>query len=150
MASSAREGHVMDKLESWGVGGPASRKPNWLSFHSLGEKAEAESRLGAARQEEMAFRVGVIVATGLWQRKRMAPRLVSGRRVGLGRLTRRRPARTGCPKGPARRRMLERGFGGRHAPKMSPPQLKEVIQVAHTNVGRSRLKGALVGGEVYR
>jgi hypothetical protein len=43
-----------------------------------------------------------------------------------------------------------RGFGGRHAPMMSPQQLKEVIQVAHTNVGRSRLKGALVGGEVHR
>ena len=28
-----------------------------------------------------------------------------------------------------------RGFGGRHAPIVSPRQLKEVIQVAHTNVG---------------
>src|SRR6185312_4651133 len=28
-----------------------------------------------------------------------------------------------------------RGFGGRHALNLSPRQLKEVIQVAHTNVG---------------
>jgi hypothetical protein len=43
-----------------------------------------------------------------------------------------------------------RGFGGRHAPMMSPRQLKEVIQVAHTNVGSVASLGALVGGEVDR
>jgi hypothetical protein len=43
-----------------------------------------------------------------------------------------------------------RGFGGRHAPMMSPRQLKEVIQVAHTNVGSVASLGALVGGEVHR
>jgi hypothetical protein len=43
-----------------------------------------------------------------------------------------------------------RGFGGRHAPMMSPRQLKEVIQVAHTNVGSVASLEALVGGEVYR
>jgi hypothetical protein len=43
-----------------------------------------------------------------------------------------------------------RGFGGRHAPMMSPRQLKEVIQVAHTNVGSVATLGALVGGEVHR
>jgi hypothetical protein len=43
-----------------------------------------------------------------------------------------------------------RGFGGRHAPMMSPRQLKEVIQVAHTNVGSVASLGALVGGEVRR
>jgi hypothetical protein len=43
-----------------------------------------------------------------------------------------------------------RGFGGRHAPAISPRQLKEVIQVAHTNVGSVAPLGALVGGEVHR
>jgi hypothetical protein len=43
-----------------------------------------------------------------------------------------------------------RGFGGRHAPMMSPRQLKEVIQVAHTNVGSVASRGALVGGGVLR
>jgi hypothetical protein len=43
-----------------------------------------------------------------------------------------------------------RGFGGRHAPTMSPRQLKEVIQVAHTNVGSVAPLGALVGHEVRR
>ena len=43
-----------------------------------------------------------------------------------------------------------RGFGGRHAPTMSPRQLKEVIQVAHINVGSVASMGALVGGEVLR
>ena len=43
-----------------------------------------------------------------------------------------------------------RGFGGRHASTMSPRQLKEVIQVAHTNVGSVASLGALVGGEVHR
>jgi hypothetical protein len=43
-----------------------------------------------------------------------------------------------------------RGFGGRHALTMSPRQLKEVIQVAHTNVGSVASLGALVGGEVHR
>jgi len=42
-----------------------------------------------------------------------------------------------------------RGFGGRHAPTMSPQQLKEVIQVAHTNVGSVASLGALVDGEVH-
>jgi len=42
-----------------------------------------------------------------------------------------------------------RGFGGRHAPMMSPRQLKEVIQVVHTNVGSVAPRGALVGGEVH-
>ena len=32
---------------------------------------------------------------------------------------------------------------------MSPRQLKEVIQVAHTNVGSVASLGALVGGEVH-
>ena len=43
-----------------------------------------------------------------------------------------------------------RGFGGRRAPTVSPRQLKEVIQVAHTNVGSVAPLGALVGGEVHR
>ena len=43
-----------------------------------------------------------------------------------------------------------RGFGGRHASTMSPRQLKEVIQVTHTNVGSVASLGALVGGEVHR
>src|SRR5450432_1831720 len=43
-----------------------------------------------------------------------------------------------------------RGFGGRHAPTMSPRQLKEVIQVAHINVGSVASLGAPVGGEVHR
>ena len=43
-----------------------------------------------------------------------------------------------------------RGFGGRHALTMSPRQLKEVIQVAHINVGSVASLGALVGGEVHR
>jgi hypothetical protein len=43
-----------------------------------------------------------------------------------------------------------RGFGGRHALTTSPRQLKEVIQVAHTNVGSVAPLGALVGGEVHR
>ena len=43
-----------------------------------------------------------------------------------------------------------RGLGGRHAPRMSPRQLKEVIQVTHTNVGSVASLGALVGGEVHR
>jgi hypothetical protein len=42
-----------------------------------------------------------------------------------------------------------RGFGGRHAPTSRPQQLKEVIQVAHTNVGSVASLGALVGGEVH-
>jgi hypothetical protein len=33
---------------------------------------------------------------------------------------------------------------------MSSRQLKEVIQVAHTNVGSVAPRGALVGGEVLR
>jgi hypothetical protein len=37
-------------------------------------------------------------------------------------------------------------FGGRRAPVMSPQQLKEVIQVAHTNVGSVASLGALVSG----
>jgi hypothetical protein len=43
-----------------------------------------------------------------------------------------------------------RGFGGRHAPTMSPRQLKEVIQVTHINVGSIASLGALVGGEAHR
>ena len=43
-----------------------------------------------------------------------------------------------------------RGFGGRRASTMSPRQLKEVIQVTHTNVGSVASLGALVGGEVHR
>ncbi len=43
-----------------------------------------------------------------------------------------------------------RGFGGRHALNMSPRQLKEVIQVAHTNVGSVAPLGALVGTEAFR
>ena len=43
-----------------------------------------------------------------------------------------------------------RGFGGRRAPTMSPRQLKEVIQVAHINVGSVASLGALVGGEDHR
>jgi len=43
-----------------------------------------------------------------------------------------------------------RGFGGRHAPTLSPRQLKEVIQVAHTNVGSVASLGALASGEVLR
>jgi hypothetical protein len=34
--------------------------------------------------------------------------------------------------------------------ELSPRQLKEVIQVAHTNVGSVASLDALVGGEVYR
>src|SRR5690606_38945918 len=41
-----------------------------------------------------------------------------------------------------------RGFGGRRVPGSSPRQLKEVIQVAHTNVGSVASLGALVRGEV--
>ena len=41
-----------------------------------------------------------------------------------------------------------RGFGGRHAPMMSPRQPKEVIHVAHINVGSIASLGALVGGGV--
>jgi hypothetical protein len=78
-----------------------------------------------------------------------ALRQVSGRRVGLARLTRRRRARTGCPNSRARRRILARGFGGRHAPMMSPRQLKEAIQVAHVIVGSVASEGRLVGGEVH-
>ena len=43
-----------------------------------------------------------------------------------------------------------RGFGGRHAPTLSPRQLKEVIQVAHTNVGSVAPLGVLVGTEGFR
>jgi hypothetical protein len=43
-----------------------------------------------------------------------------------------------------------RGSGGRHALNMSPRQLKEVIQVAHTNVGSVAPLGALVGTEALR
>jgi len=43
-----------------------------------------------------------------------------------------------------------RCFGGRYAPAMSPRQMKEVIQVAHTNVGSVASLGALVEGEVHR
>jgi uncharacterized protein YeaC (DUF1315 family) len=43
-----------------------------------------------------------------------------------------------------------RGFGGRHALTMSSQQLKEVIQVTHTNVDSVASLGALVGGEVHR
>jgi len=43
-----------------------------------------------------------------------------------------------------------RGFGGRHALTVSPRQLKEVIQVAHKNVGSVAPLGALVSGEVHR
>jgi hypothetical protein len=43
-----------------------------------------------------------------------------------------------------------RGFGGRRALTISPRQLKEVIQVAHINVGSAASLGALVGGEVHR
>ncbi len=43
-----------------------------------------------------------------------------------------------------------RGFGGRHASTTSPRQLKEVIQVAHINVGSVASLGALVSGEVHR
>jgi putative restriction endonuclease len=42
-----------------------------------------------------------------------------------------------------------RGFGGQHAPTSRPRQLKEVIQVTHTNVGSVAPLGALVGGEVF-
>lgn len=45
-------------------------------------------------------------------------------------------------------RFWARGFGGRHALSISPRQLKEVIQVAHTNVGSVAPLGALVGIEV--
>jgi len=45
---------------------------------------------------------------------------------------------------------LARGFGGRCAPTISPQQLKEVIQVAHTSVGSVASLGALVGGEAHR
>jgi hypothetical protein len=43
-----------------------------------------------------------------------------------------------------------RGFGGRRASSISPLQLKEVIQVAHTNVGSVASLGARVGGKVLR
>jgi hypothetical protein len=43
-----------------------------------------------------------------------------------------------------------RGFGGRHALSISPRQLKEVIQVAHINVGSVAPLGALASGEVHR
>jgi hypothetical protein len=43
-----------------------------------------------------------------------------------------------------------RGFGGRRALTISPRQLKEVIQVAHINVGSVASLGALVSGEVLR
>jgi hypothetical protein len=43
-----------------------------------------------------------------------------------------------------------RGFGGRHALTMSPRQLKEVIQVAHSNVGSVAPLGVLVCDEVHR
>jgi hypothetical protein len=43
-----------------------------------------------------------------------------------------------------------RGFGGRYALNMSPRQLKEVIQVAHTIVGSVAPLGALVGTEASR
>jgi hypothetical protein len=43
-----------------------------------------------------------------------------------------------------------RGFGGRHASSISPLQLKEVIHVAHTNVGSVASLGALVGSKVLR
>jgi hypothetical protein len=46
--------------------------------------------------------------------------------------------------------MRVRGFGGRHAPMMSPRQPKEVIQVAHLSVGSIASLGALVGGGVSR
>ena len=39
-------------------------------------------------------------------------------------------------------KLVARGFGGRHAPMMSPRQLKEVIQVVHTNVGSIATLGA--------
>jgi hypothetical protein len=45
---------------------------------------------------------------------------------------------------------VARGFGGRHARMTSPRQLKEVIQVAHINVGSVAPRGALVGGEALR
>jgi hypothetical protein len=47
-------------------------------------------------------------------------------------------------------RIEARGFGGRHALTLSPRQLKEVIQVAHLNVGSVAPLGALAGGEVHR
>ena len=43
-----------------------------------------------------------------------------------------------------------RGFGGRHALTSRPRQLKEVIQVVHSNVGSVASLGALVGGGVLR
>ena len=43
-----------------------------------------------------------------------------------------------------------RGSGGRRALNLSPRQLKEVIQVAHINVGSVAPLGALVGTEVLR
>ena len=45
---------------------------------------------------------------------------------------------------------LKRGFGGRHAQLGSPRQLKEVIQMVHTNVGSIATLGVLVGCEVLR
>jgi hypothetical protein len=45
--------------------------------------------------------------------------------------------------------VLARSFGGRHASAMSPRQLKEVIQVANSNVGSIATLGVLVG-EVRR
>ena len=42
-----------------------------------------------------------------------------------------------------------RGFGGRHAPRSSPRQLKEVIPVEHINVGSVASLGAMAGGEVH-
>ena len=57
--------------------------------------------------------------------------------------------------GPQLRSFLEyelgaRGLGGRLVPTTSPWQLKEVIQVAHKNVGSVASLGALVSGEVLR
>ena len=43
-----------------------------------------------------------------------------------------------------------RGFGGRHAPTRSPRQRKEVIPVAHINVGSVASLGAMAGGERHR
>jgi hypothetical protein len=46
--------------------------------------------------------------------------------------------------------LMARGLGGRLALVMSPRLVKEVIQVAHKNVGSVASLGALVGGEVHR
>src|ERR1700733_11841652 len=43
-----------------------------------------------------------------------------------------------------------RGLGGRLAPTKSPRQLKEVIQMVHTNVGPTATLGVLIGCEVNR